>query len=86
MRYLVTYDVVDNKRRTKLFKFLLGYGINVELSVFEIVVNNEGLREIVKGIENIIDPKEDAVFIFPYSGEPIRNGIYHGKNYGDVFV
>ncbi|WP_457621963.1 CRISPR-associated endonuclease Cas2 [Persephonella sp.] len=86
MKYLVTYDVADHKRRNKLFKFLLGYGINVELSVFEIVVSQEVLKEVIEEIKNIINPSEDAVFIFPYTGEVLRNGIYRGKNYGDIFV
>ena len=86
MKYLITYDITDNKRRNKLFKFLLGYGINVELSVFEVEVDKSSLKIIISEIKKIINPKEDVVYIFPYYKEPIRNGIYKGKNYGDIFV
>ncbi len=86
MKYLVVYDISDNKRRRKLFKLLLGYGINVELSIFEVELDKKSLLAIKQEIKKIINPKEDVVYIFPYIKEPIRNGIYKGKNYGDVFV
>lgn len=34
---LVIYDVVDNKKRLKLSKYLLGYGIRVQKSAFEMI-------------------------------------------------
>lgn len=86
MKYLIAYDIPDNKRRRKLFKFLLGYGINVQLSVFEVELDKSSLEFVKKQIKQIINSKEDTVYIFPYSKEPLRNGIYKGKNYGDVFV
>ena len=86
MKYLIVYDIADNKRRRKLFKFLLGYGINVELSVFEVELDKKSFRFVKSEIKKIINPKQDVVYIFPYSQEPLRNGIYTGKKYGDVFV
>jgi CRISPR-associated protein Cas2 len=86
MKYIVAYDIADNKRRRKLFKLLLGFGINVELSIFEIEADKNALEFLQSQIKKIINPKEDAVYIFPYSQEPLRNGIYKGKNYGDVFL
>ncbi len=86
MKYLVVYDISDNKRRRKLFKFLLGYGINVQLSVFEVFLDKNSLNFVKKEIKKIINPKEDVVYIFPYYKEPLRNGIYKGKIYGDVFI
>ena len=32
---LIIYDIVDNKRRLKLAKFLAGYGFRVQKSAFE---------------------------------------------------
>ena len=34
---LIIYDIVDNKRRLKLAKFLAGYGFRVQKSAFEAV-------------------------------------------------
>lgn len=86
MRYLVAYDVCDNKRRGRLFKLLLGYGFNVEFSVFEIDIPEKDIKKLEKDIRNIINPKEDSVYIFPYTIKPIRNGIFKNKEYGDIFV
>ncbi len=86
MKYLVVYDVADSKRRNKLFKLLLGYGINVELSVFELELDKKSLNHLKSQIREIINPKQDVVYIFPYTKQPLRNGIYKGKNYGDIFV
>jgi len=86
MKYLVAYDISDNKRRRKLFKLLLGYGINVELSIFEVQLDKNSINQLKTEIKKIINPKQDVVYIFPYSKEPLRNGIYKGKNYGDIFV
>ncbi len=86
MKYLVVYDVADSKRRNKLFKLLLGYGINVELSVFELELDKKSLNHLKSQIKEIINPKQDVVYIFPYTRQPLRNGIYKGKNYGDIFV
>jgi len=86
MKYLVAYDISDNKRRNKLFKFLLGYGINVQLSIFELELDKNSLDFVRKQIKRIINSREDVVYIFPYSKEPLRNGIYRGKIYGDVFI
>ncbi|SNZ09117.1 CRISPR-associated protein Cas2 [Persephonella hydrogeniphila] len=86
MKYLIVYDVADNKRRRKLFKLLLGYGLNVELSVFETVLDKKSLKALTSQIRQIINSKEDVVYIFPYFKEPLRNGVYKGKNYGDIFI
>ncbi|WP_293445093.1 CRISPR-associated endonuclease Cas2 [Persephonella sp.] len=86
MRYLVAYDIPDDKRRRKVFKFLLGYGFNVEFSIFEIYVDNQALKEVVSALKDIINPKEDSIYIFPYFKQPFRNGVYRGKNYGDIFL
>ncbi|MBK3332640.1 CRISPR-associated endonuclease Cas2 [Persephonella atlantica] len=86
MKYLVVYDVADSKRRNKLFKLLLGYGINVELSVFELELDKKSLNHLKSQIKEIINLKQDVVYIFPYTKQPLRNGIYKGKNYGDIFV
>ncbi|MEF3191391.1 MAG: CRISPR-associated endonuclease Cas2 [Campylobacterales bacterium] len=38
-RYLITYDIPDNRRRQKLHDLLSGYGQRVNDSVFEVTTN-----------------------------------------------
>lgn len=38
---LVIYDIVDNKRRRKMVKFLEKYGLRVQKSAFEMILNSK---------------------------------------------
>jgi CRISPR-associated protein Cas2 len=44
MKYVVTYDISIDKRRTKLSDLLEGYGVRVNYSVFEVELS-EAKRE-----------------------------------------
>jgi len=80
MKYLVAYDVSDNKRRRKLFKLLKGYGYNIQKSVFEVPINDKNMINKLKvEIEKIINKDKDVVYIFPYYEKPITNREY--KNF-----
>ncbi len=65
MRYLVTYDIPDDKRRTKLAKMLEDFGDRVQYSVFECILDKEHLHRMIAGINNIIIEKEDSVRVYP---------------------
>lgn len=39
MYALIIYDIVDDKRRNKLVKFLQGYGFRVQKSCFEVMIS-----------------------------------------------
>lgn len=41
---LIIYDIVDNKRRTKLAKYLQGFGFRVQKSAFEAVIPKKNTR------------------------------------------
>jgi CRISPR-associated protein Cas2 len=74
MKYLVAYDISDNKRRRKIFKLLKGFGYNIQKSVFEIPIDNQTIINILKTeIEKIINKDEDVVYIFPYYEKPLTN-------------
>ena len=60
---LIIYDIIDNKRRSKTVKLLEGYGVRVQKSAFEILINRTQYLEIIKGIKNIIT-NEDNVRIY----------------------
>jgi CRISPR-associated protein Cas2 len=61
--WAVAYDVVNDKRRTRLCKFLEGKGIRVQYSVFEVVATEEQMRQIVAEatIARRFDPEEDSL-------------------------
>ncbi|MBU1054413.1 MAG: CRISPR-associated endonuclease Cas2 [Proteobacteria bacterium] len=64
MFYLVSYDITDDRRRTRLAKALKDYGGRVQYSVFECLLNQELLDKMINRIDAIIDETEDSVRIY----------------------
>jgi len=67
MRYLLTYDISDDRIRNTVSKYLLKYGVRVQLSCFEIECSEEELKKILSFIDGKIDKTFDSVFVFPIS-------------------
>ncbi|WP_435547387.1 CRISPR-associated endonuclease Cas2 [Desulfobacterium sp. N47] len=64
MFYLVSYDIPDDRRRTRLAKTLKDYGGRVQYSVFECLLNQELFDKMIGRIETIIMEAEDSVRIY----------------------
>lgn len=58
---MISYDVVDDKNRIKLMKFLKDYGERVQKSVFECNFDSQVYEKVKKGVEEIIDKRKDRV-------------------------
>uniref|UniRef100_A0A832I8V7 CRISPR-associated endoribonuclease Cas2 n=1 Tax=Pseudothermotoga hypogea TaxID=57487 RepID=A0A832I8V7_9THEM len=69
MLYVVSYDVVDDRRRNKLADFLENFGVRVQYSVFEVELKEKEYNVMVKGIKKRIKPEEDTVRIYPIAKE-----------------
>lgn len=61
MYVLVSYDIVDDRTRTKVMKFLKNFGERVQLSVFECNLDDAMYQKMKRGVEKLIDKKEDRV-------------------------
>jgi CRISPR-associated protein Cas2 len=61
---ILVYDVADDKRRTKLFKTLEGYGIPVQFSVFECELSDENFLLMRDKVEREINKNEDSVIYY----------------------
>lgn len=58
---LVTYDISDDKRRTKLHNALLNYGTPVQYSVFECLLDETGEKQMRQAVRRVIRPRKDHV-------------------------
>lgn len=58
---VVSYDIVDDKRRNRLSKLLENYGSRVQYSVFECILDGAKLKEMKEEVLKIIDKNEDSV-------------------------
>lgn len=58
---VVVYDISNDKRRTKLHDALLDYGTPVQYSVFECLLDREGVTKMKRAIGKVIRPRVDRV-------------------------
>lgn len=58
---IISYDIVDDKRRTKVAKLLEGYGTRVQYSVFECDLSLPELTKLGHDLRGLIDPNTDSV-------------------------
>lgn len=62
--FVVSYDIPDNKRRTKLMKLLEGYGHRAQFSVFECHLRPKDADRLRDRINALIVPEMDDVRIY----------------------
>jgi CRISPR-associated protein Cas2 len=67
--YFVCYDIADDKRRDKVFKALLDYGIHRQFSVFECKLAEMDYLRLKARVGELIDRDEDQVLFIPLNGE-----------------
>lgn len=62
---LVIYDIISNKRRLKFSKILEGYGIRVQRSCFECLIEKAIFQELILDIEDFYEEGEgDNILIY----------------------
>jgi CRISPR-associated protein Cas2 len=80
---LITYDVqvtspTGSKRLRKIAQACKNYGQRVQNSVFECDVNEVQFTQLVHQIEQILNPKEDTIRIYPLSNKARKNIVHLG--------
>jgi len=65
---LVIYDISCNRKRTKLAKLLESFGIRVQKSAFESILNKQEYLKLLKKITRVIDEAEDYVRVYKFTG------------------
>lgn len=65
MKYLISFDVSNARRRSALAKLCLSRGFRVQRSVFESYMDGSGLDDFEAKAESIIDPETDSVRVYP---------------------
>lgn len=78
MLVLVVYDIPDDRRRTKLAKFLEGYGERVQWSVFECFLSLEEMRTLYQLVQKRVNPEEDNVRFYWLSSETVSRTLTIG--------
>ena len=83
MNLLVTYDVATTttagqRRLRRVAKICEGYGQRVQYSVFEVVCSQTDLAKLIAKLEDVIEPSEDSLRLYPVYAENFSNVITVG--------
>jgi CRISPR-associated protein Cas2 len=80
---VVTYDIANDKLRTRFSKYLGKYGYRLQYSVFKIKNSQRILNNIIAEINSQFGPKfkqEDSVIIFNLSKQCKQYSFGFAKN------
>lgn len=64
MIVLLTYDISDNRTRARFHRYLKEYGVNSQKSVFECLLDPNGIRDVVARAASVINPDTDSVRLY----------------------
>lgn len=68
MFLVVSYDVPEDKRRTKIHKILKSYGQWMQYSVFECDLTDTQYAKLRSRLSKVIKPKEDSIRFYTLCG------------------
>lgn len=71
-RYLICYDIADERRLTRVYRYLKDRGVHVQYSVFLCSLTWPELDSLKADLAELIDESADDVRLYPIpSGEAI---------------
>ena len=79
MFVVVSYDVVDDKRRTKMCETLKGFGAHVQYSVFECNLKADDFKRLRQKLKPLIKVGEDQVRYYFLCESCVERAIVDGK-------
>ena len=65
---LIIYDIISNKKRLKLAKYLQGYGFRIQKSAFEAMLRKDIYRNMLKGLKAFAS-EEDSIRVYKIIGK-----------------
>ncbi len=68
--YLICYDIKNEKRLSKVYKYLCGIAIHIQYSVFYHRLDYRELIELKEKLKSIINEEEDDLRIYPLPSSP----------------
>lgn len=75
---IISYDIVDDKRRASVMKLLKGYGVRVQYSVFEAMLDAREFRAVSDQLRKLIDPAQDSVRCYRLDAVAVERTVIHG--------
>lgn len=72
MWVILCYDMVDDRRRARLYQVMQGFGRAVQRSVFECELSAAELERLRRRVRRLIDPARDSVRLYVLCEECAR--------------
>jgi len=85
MNYIIAYDIPDDKKRTKIAKYLEKNGIRVQKSVFFIDTNKTKLKKILMVLSKI-NKKNGTIHCFSLCKNCSRRALFIGETKPEVWI
>ena len=89
-RYVVIYDIKNNKNRMRLSRLLFEYGIRTQLSVFEVEVKEKEYKRFMKLIERKVKSDGDKIYVYPLDDKGFKRiqrlGDWKNSIINDFFI
>jgi CRISPR-associated protein Cas2 len=70
---LISYDIPDDRRRTRLAHTLKDFGERVQYSVFECRLEEDQLDRLRSRVARLVAPEEDSVRFYRLCAGCVRN-------------
>lgn len=80
MMYVITYDIVQDRRRNKISKVLQDYGLRVQYSVFEADNDRQHTDEMMHRLKGLLDTETDSVNFYCLCQQCAQKVIRVGRN------
>jgi CRISPR-associated protein Cas2 len=72
MHIVVSYDIPDDKRRTKVMKILKDFGKHVQYSVFECQLKQQDYARLRERLKQVFNPQQDNIRFYLINQEDWR--------------
>jgi len=85
--YVVSYDIMDEKRLQKVHKAMLGFGEPIHYSVFRCDLTAIGRVQMIEALSSLIEKNEDQVMIIdlgPSLGDVEERIEFIGADHPDL--
>jgi CRISPR-associated protein Cas2 len=63
--YIVAYDIPDDRRRTKIYKVLTGFGTWTQYSLFECFLSKKDFIQLKAKLAKHIEGTKDSIRFYP---------------------
>ncbi len=79
MFVVVSYDIPEDKRRTKVMKLLRNFGAHVQYSVFECELKDTAYQQLRERLALLIAPQVDSVRFYFLDEDQVKRIEVVGK-------